>query len=95
MEVALRLAVAVDEGLTEADVLARRAASGPNELSGAATRTLGTILVEQALSPMVLMLLAAAGVKGAVALLGGASREWIDTVAILAIVILNVILGVV
>jgi Ca2+-transporting ATPase len=80
--------VDVTTGLTSAQVEALTQTYGPNELVERAGKTVWSILYEQMTNPLVLLLIAAAAVSG---LLG----KWDSFIAILAIVILNAVLGVV
>jgi Ca2+-transporting ATPase len=73
-------------GLTGAEAASRLRASGPNELPEGPTLRPGRIFLSQFASTMVAVLLAAAVVS---ALLG----DLVDTVAIVAIVLLNALLG--
>ncbi len=73
-------------GLTGAEAASRLRASGPNELPEGPPLRPGRILLSQFASTMVGVLLAAAVVS---ALLG----DFVDTVAIFAIVLLNALLG--
>jgi len=73
-------------GLTGAEAASRLRASGPNELPGGTPLRPGRIFLSQFASTMVAVLLAAAVVS---ALLG----DLADTVAIVAIVLLNALLG--
>ena len=77
---------ATTEGLTDAEVLARIAKYGSNELQEAGGRRPVTMLWEQFTQTMVLILIAAAIVSG---FLGKAT----ETAAILAIVVLFAVLG--
>ncbi len=82
------LNVDVSTGLTSAQVETLTQTYGPNELVERAGKTVWSILYEQMTNPLVLLLIAAAAVSG---LLG----KWDSFIAILAIVILNAVLGVV
>jgi Ca2+-transporting ATPase len=82
-----RLNVHPTVGLTPAEVEARRARHGRNELPLAQRRSLAAMLWNQLADFMIAVLAAAAVISG---LLG----EWADTAAILAIVVLNAALGV-
>ncbi len=84
--VAHQLGVDPERGLTDADATQRAATYGPNELVERGAKSPWRILWEQATAIMVLVLIGAAIIK---ALLG----EEIDAIAIMAIVVLNVILG--
>ncbi|MGE3179796.1 MAG: cation-translocating P-type ATPase, partial [Vicinamibacterales bacterium] len=92
-ETAAALDVNVASGLEDAEAARRSGQVGPNELTERGGRTPAAILWEQATSTMSLVLLGAALIKAGVAAWGHAPREWIDAVAIGAIVILNVALG--
>lgn len=83
-----QMAVAADAGLTAGEAAARLAEHGPNELVEKRGRSVWSILREQLVAPLVLLLLFAAGIS---AVLGKAD----SVIAILAIVILNAVLGVV
>ena len=76
----------IDEGLTEREATHRLATVGPNELPKAAPPSPLATFLAQFSGLIVWVLIGAAFVSG---LLG----EWIDACAILAIVILNAILG--
>jgi len=73
-------------GLTTAEVERRLAEHGPNELVERGVKSPWRILWEQLTATMILILIVAAIISG---FLG----DWKDTVAILAIVILNAVLG--
>ena len=81
-----RLGVDGERGLGEDEAARRLAESGPNEISGRGGRSPGSILLEQFASVMVGVLLAAAAVSLAIGEPG-------DAVVILAIVVLNALLG--
>jgi len=84
--VARRLTTSVSEGLSPAEAAARLAGVGPNLIIQTRRRGPGRILLEQFTDVMVLVLLAAAVVAGAIG-------EPQDTIAIIAIVVLNATLG--
>lgn len=75
-----------ETGLTEAEARRRLVEQGPNELPEAPPPSPLTILLAQFSSLIVWVLIGAAVVSGLL-------QEWVDTGAILAIVILNAILG--
>ncbi|HJT20174.1 MAG TPA: HAD-IC family P-type ATPase, partial [Nitrospira sp.] len=75
-----------DTGLTEAEARRRLVEQGPNELPETPPTSPLTILLAQFSSLIVWVLIGAAVVSGLL-------QEWVDTGAILAIVILNAILG--
>jgi Ca2+-transporting ATPase len=92
-EVLREQSVEVDAGLRDADAFVRQQQYGPNEMVERGAKSPWRILWEQSTGVMVLVLLAAAAVKGFIAFIEGKPREWIDAGAILLVVILNVILG--
>ncbi|WHZ24422.1 MAG: cation-translocating P-type ATPase [Nitrospira sp.] len=85
-ELGQELGVSLSEGLTQAEALRRLAAHGSNELPEAPPPSPWHIFQTQCTSLIVWVLIGAAVISG---LLG----EWIDTGAILAIVLLNALLG--
>jgi Ca2+-transporting ATPase len=91
--VATTLGVHPDLGLSDAEVLRRQSLHGPNELVERHRRGPWEILRDQLTSTMVLLLMGAAAVKVLVAILSSDTREWIDALAIAAIVLVNVALG--
>jgi P-type Ca2+ transporter type 2C len=76
-----------DRGLTETEVASRRAQYGANELAEVSPPPLWRKILVQVTEPMLLILLAAAVLSAGIEL-------WADALAILAIVVLNTILGV-
>ncbi len=76
----------IESGLDADDVARRQTESGPNELVQMPGRSIGRIFWQQMSGPMVMLLLAACAVSVLLA-------EYVDAVAILAIVILNAGLG--
>jgi Ca2+-transporting ATPase len=98
-EAAAALEGDLQKGLTEAQARERQGKFGPNELREAPRRGFWRMLLDQFNQFLVLILIVAAIVS---ALIGwseynrsGDTAEFIDAIAILAIVILNAILGVV
>lgn len=87
-QVADQLNVDIDAGLTTNEVKKRLAQYGPNQIIERGTKSVFTLLYEQIVEPLVLILLVAAGIS---ALLGKAE----EFIAIMAIVVINAILGVV
>ncbi len=85
-EIERELDVALERGLTEADAARRLSAHGRNELPAAPPPSPWHMLAAQFTSLIIWVLIGAAVVSG---LLG----EWIDAGAILAIVVLNGLLG--
>lgn len=82
-----RLDIDPTAGLSDAEAAARLARHGPNELEQRRGRGRLQILADQFRDVMIWLLLAAAVVSG------GLLGEWIDTGVILAIVVLNSVLG--
>jgi Ca2+-transporting ATPase len=87
-EVVRRLGTSEQAGLTSAEAGQRLARHGPNQLTEKPRPTILELLVEQLRSFVVGLLIVAAVVSAVVG-------EWIDAAAILAIVLLNAILGLV
>ncbi len=85
-EVAADLGTSLDRGLDAGEAAARLAQDGPNELVERGGVPAWRVLARQVLSPMILLLVAAAAI---VAVIG----DLTDTIVILAIVILNALLG--
>lgn len=80
------LGLSEQDGLSTADVEIRRKSCGLNELASAAPVSLWTKLVGQFRDLVIWILIVAAMISG---LMG----EWVDTFAILAIVVLNGVIG--
>jgi len=76
-----------EQGLSQAEAAARLAQFGPNELVERGGKTIFSIFKEQISNPLVLLLIGAAAISG---FLG----KWDSFIAISAIVILNIVLGV-
>jgi Ca2+-transporting ATPase len=98
-EAAAALGTDLEHGLTEEEVQRRRDKYGPNQLEEQAGRSFWRMLLDQLNQFLVIILIAAAVVS---ALVGwfeynrtGNATEFVDAAAIVAIVILNAILGVV
>ena len=81
------------EGLTTAQAQERLAKYGPNKLKEAPKPTLVQRFLAQLKDPMLIILLIAAGVSALTGMLAGES-EWAEVIIILAVVLLNAILGV-
>ncbi|MCS6836207.1 MAG: cation-translocating P-type ATPase [Anaerolineae bacterium] len=77
-----------EQGLSQAEAAARLAQFGPNELVERGNKTIFSIFKDQISNPLVLLLIGAATISG---FLG----KWDSLIAISAIVILNIVLGVV
>lgn len=75
-----------EAGLSQAEVLERRQKYGENRLPAEKGTTIWTILLNQVKSPLVYIILVAAGVSLAV-------REYNDFAIIMAVVVIDVILG--
>lgn len=76
-----------EDGLTDTEAAGRRDRYGPNELSKATPPSIWRKYLGQITEPVVLILLVAAALSAGIG-------EWADALAILAIVVLNAILGV-
>ncbi|HSB66583.1 MAG TPA: HAD-IC family P-type ATPase, partial [Anaerolineales bacterium] len=76
----------IEAGLSQAEVLERRRKNGENRLPVEKGTTIWTILLNQVKSPLVYIILVAAGVSLAV-------REYNDFTIIMAVVVIDVILG--
>ncbi len=81
------------EGLTSAEAQERFAKYGPNKLKEAEKPSLLVRFLNQLKDPMLIILLIAAGVSALTGMLAGES-EWAEVIIILAVVLLNAILGV-
>ena len=93
-EEVLRDLGATPEGLTTAQAEERLAKYGPNKLKEAPKPTLMQRFLQQLKDPMLIILLVAAGVSALTGMLSGES-EWTEVIIILAVVLLNAVLGVV
>ena len=82
------------EGLSAAQAEERLAKYGPNKLKEAEKPTLLQRFLEQLKDPMLIILLIAAGVSALTGMLSG-ENEWAEVIIILAVVLLNAILGVI
>ncbi|MFN2165255.1 MAG: cation-transporting P-type ATPase, partial [Anaerolineae bacterium] len=96
-DTAAALEANLSQGLTAEQVQARREQFGPNELREAPRRSFWQMLLDQFNQFLVIILIVAAIVS---ALIGwaefndsGDTTEFIDAIAIMAIVILNAIMG--
>ena len=81
------------EGLTTAQAQERIAKYGPNKLKEAEKPTLLQRFLAQLKDPMLIILLIAAGVSALTGMLAN-ENEWAEVIIILAVVLLNAILGV-
>jgi len=82
------------DGLSTAQAEERLAKYGPNKLKEAEKPTLIQRFIEQLKDPMLIILMAAAAVSAVTGMLAG-ENEWAEVIIILAVVLLNAILGVV
>ncbi len=87
-DIARQLATPIESGLDSREAAQRREMYGPNQIAALPRPTFLQLLLAQFNNFIVLLLIAAASISG---LLG----EWIEAVAILAIVVLNATLGVI
>lgn len=82
-----------ENGLTSAEAEKRLEKFGQNKLKEAQKPSLLTRFIEQLKDPMLIILLAAAGVSAVTGMLAG-ENEWAEVIIILAVVLLNAVLGV-
>ncbi|MDR2888498.1 MAG: HAD-IC family P-type ATPase, partial [Lachnospiraceae bacterium] len=95
VEEVLKELKANSSGLSKEEAAVRLEQNGPNELEHAKKKSMVRRFMEQLLNPMVLVLLAAAAVSIAIALLeGGNVNEYAEAAIILAVVVINSVLGV-
>ena len=80
------------EGLTAQEAEKRLAANGKNKLAEGKKDSLLKRFIDQLMDPMILILLAAAAISGVLAVVEGES--FTDVIIILAVVIVNAVLGV-
>ncbi|MHA1553112.1 MAG: cation-transporting P-type ATPase, partial [Alphaproteobacteria bacterium] len=85
-DLASQLDVAPASGLASAEITSRRTRFGPNALKQQRQASVFEILFNQFKSPIVLMLLGAT-------VLAFSVREWIDGAAIIAVLVLNTLIG--
>ena len=82
------------EGLSTAEAEQRREKYGPNKLKEAEKPTLIQRFLAQLKDPMLIILMAAAAVSAVTGMLAN-ENEWAEVIIILAVVLLNAILGVI
>ena len=82
-----------ENGLTEGEALKRLEENGKNRLEAAKGKSLFRRFMEQLADPMIIILLAAAAVSGVLAAMEP-EGEFVDVIIILAVVIINAVLGV-
>lgn len=92
-EVLKQFEVSSQTGLLEKEIEVRAARYGPNRLESRKQKSLLTMFVEQFKSMMVVILLAAAVLSGAISLMEG--EGLVESFVILAILIVNAIIGMV
>ncbi len=83
-----------ESGLTDAEAQSRLASVGPNKLKEEQKTPLWKRFFEQMADPMVIMLIVAAAISAITGTIQG-EPEWADVIIILAVVIINSVLGVV
>ncbi len=83
-----------EAGLTTQEAQARREKYGPNKLKEAPKPTLLQRFLNQLKDPMLIILMIAAGVSALTGMLSG-ENEWAEVIIIIAVVLLNAILGVI
>jgi len=81
-----------ENGLTEAEAAKRLEENGKNRLEAAKGKSIFRRFMEQLADPMIIILLAAAAVSGVMAAVEG--HGFTDVIIILAVVIINAVLGV-
>ena len=81
-----------ENGLSEAEAQKRLEANGKNRLEAAKGKSLIRRFLEQLADPMILILLAAAAISGVLAVVE--NESFADVIIILAVVIVNAVLGV-
>ena len=91
-EAALDALSSSSDGLSAAEAARRLEENGKNKLAAAKGKSLLRRFLEQLADPMILILLAAAAVSGVLAYLQGDS--YTDVIIILAVVLVNAVLGV-
>ena len=82
-----------ENGLTEAESQKRLEENGKNRLEAAKGKSIFRRFIEQLADPMIIILLAAAAVSGVLAAMEP-EGEFVDVIIILAVVIINAVLGV-
>ncbi len=82
-----------ENGLTEAEAQKRLEENGKNRLEAAKGKSIFRRFIEQLADPMIIILLAAAAVSGVLAAMEP-EGEFVDVIIILAVVIINAVLGV-
>lgn len=83
-----------EDGLSEGEAKKRLAAYGPNELDEGKKTTMFQKLLAQFKDLMIVVLIAAAAISAMVPNAEG-HREWVDAIIILAVVVINAIMGVI
>ena len=81
------------EGLTSQEATSRLEKYGPNKLKEGEKKTIFQRFIDQLKDPMLIILLIAAGVSALTGMLSG-ENEWTEVIIILAVVLLNAVLGV-
>ncbi|HIY51917.1 MAG TPA: cation-translocating P-type ATPase [Candidatus Olsenella avicola] len=93
-EVLKELSSNEESGITSGEASSRLAQYGPNELEKEEKTPLWKRFFEQMADPMVIMLIVAAAISAITGTIQGES-EWADVIIIMAVVIINSVLGVV
>ena len=91
-EQVLKEVASSESGLSPAEAARRLEASGKNKLAEGKKDSLLKRFIDQLMDPMILILLAAAAISGVLAVVEGES--FTDVIIILAVVIINAVLGV-
>ncbi|MBQ2931090.1 MAG: HAD-IC family P-type ATPase, partial [Clostridia bacterium] len=92
VEQVLKEVASTESGLSPAEASRRLEASGKNKLAEGKKDSLLKRFIDQLMDPMILILLAAAAISGVLAVVEGES--FTDVIIILAVVIVNAVLGV-
>ncbi len=90
---ALKALGSSEQGLSTAEAAGRLARFGPNELSEGRKISPLRIFLDQFKDFMVIILIFAAIISGAIAIIRGSNEEWLDTAVIMVIVVINATLG--
>ena len=85
-----------ETGLTESEASTRLIENGRNKLAAAKKKSIARRFLEQLADPMIIILIVAAFISGALAIYEisqGKEGEFVDVIIILAVVIINAVLG--
>ena len=82
-----------DKGLTDEEVVSRRAKYGENKLTEKKKKSIFRVFIEQFIDPMVLVLFIAALISLIIGLVQKDNEQYIDVIIIFAVVLLNAGIG--